>query len=156
MFLVPLDNQRHWYRYHHLFSEMLFHSLRRSSPEEIPALHRKASEWFETEGLIPEAMKHALASKDWDFVAALLDRQAYAMLIQGYGNLVIEWCREIPKTYLEKSPNLCIYDAWALVLTFRNDFLGAVEEKLQMAGRAIENRTCPLGTGRTGRSLGGL
>ena len=144
MFLVSLDNQRHWYRYHHLFSEMLFHSLRRSSPEEIPALHRKASEWFETEGLIPEAMKHALASKDWDFAAALLDRQAYAMLIQGYGNLVIEWCREIPKTYLDKSPNLCIYDAWALVLTFRNDFLGAVEEKLQMAERAIENPDLPL------------
>jgi LuxR family maltose regulon positive regulatory protein len=144
MFLVPLDNQRCWYRYHHLFSEMLFHSLRRASPDEIPALHRKAGEWFEAEGLIPEAMKHALASKDWDFVAALLDRQAYGMLIQGYGNLVIEWCRGIPKTYMEKSPNLCIYDAWALVLTFRNDFLGAVEEKLQMAERALENPDLPL------------
>ncbi|HEU0295309.1 MAG TPA: LuxR C-terminal-related transcriptional regulator [Anaerolineales bacterium] len=143
MFLVPLDSQRHWYRYHHLFSEMLFHSLRRSSPEQIPALHRKASEWFEAEGYIPEAMKHAIASKDWDFVAALLDRQAYSMVIQGFGNLVIEWCREIPKAYMEKSPNLCIYDAWALVLTFRNDFLEAVEEKLQMAGRAIEKPDLP-------------
>jgi len=144
MFLVSLDNQRHWYRYHHLFSEMLFHSLRRSSPEQIPALHRKASDWFEAEGFVPEGMKHALASKDWDFVAALLDRQAYGMLIQGYGNLVIDWCRQIPKAYMEKSPNLCIYDAWALVLTFRNDFLGAVEEKLQMAERAIEKPELPL------------
>jgi len=143
MFLVPLDNQRHWYRYHHLFSEMLFHSLRRSSPEQIPALHRKASEWFESKGYIPEAMRHALASKDWNFVTALLDRQAYPMLIQGYGNLVIECCREIPKAFLEKAPNICIYYAWALVLTFRNDFLEAVEEKLQMAGRAIEKPDLP-------------
>jgi ATP/maltotriose-dependent transcriptional regulator MalT len=93
---------------------------------------------------MPEAMKHALASRDWDFVAALLDRQAYAMLIQGYGNMVIDWCREIPKAYMEKSPNICIYDAWALVLTFRHDFLGAVEEKLQMAERALENPALPL------------
>ena len=138
MFLVPLDNQRHWYRYHHLFNEMLSHSLHRSSPELIPLLHRKASEWFEAQGLILEAMKYALASRDWDYVNILLNRYALPMLFQGYLNLVIEWCREIPKAHLEKSPNIRIYYAWALVLTFRNDYLDAVEEQLQMAGRAIE------------------
>ena len=138
MFLVPLDNQRHWYRYHHLFNEMLSHSLHRFSPELIPLLHRKASEWFEAQGLILEAMKYALASRDWDYVNILLNRYALPMLFQGYLNLVIEWCREIPKAHLEKSPNIRIYYAWALVLTFRNDYLDAVEEQLQMAGRAIE------------------
>jgi len=152
MFLVPLDSQRHWYRYHHLFSEMLFHSLRRSSPELIPALHRNASEWFESKGFIPEAMKHALASKDWDFVKALLNRHALPMIFQGYGSLVIEWCREIPKPHMEKSPDVCIYYGWALVLTFRNDYLEAVEEQLQIAGRAIEKPDLPayaeVGQGR--------
>ncbi len=143
MFLVPLDNQRHWYRYHHLFSEMLFHSLHRSSPELISTLHRKASEWFEAQGLIPEAMKHALASKDWDFVNILLNRHALPMIFQGYLSQVIEWCREIPRTHLEKSPDICIYYAWALVLTFRNDYLDAVEEQLQTAGRAIEKPDLP-------------
>jgi ATP/maltotriose-dependent transcriptional regulator MalT len=143
MFLVPLDNQRHWYRYHHLFSEMLFHSLRRSSPEQIPALHRKASEWFETKGFIPEAMKHALASRDWDLVNILLNRHAFPLIFQGYGGIVIEWCREIPKSHLEKSPDISIYYAWALVLTFRNDYLDAVEEELQIAGRAIERADLP-------------
>ncbi len=138
MFLVPLDNQRHWYRYHHLFSEMLTHSLHRSSAELIPVLHRKASGWFEAQGLIPEAMKHALSSRDWDHVNILLNRHALPMIFQGYLNLVVEWCREIPRAHLEKSPELCIYYAWALVLTFRNDYLDAVEEQLQMAGRAIE------------------
>jgi LuxR family maltose regulon positive regulatory protein len=143
MFLVPLDSQRQWYRYHHLFSEMLFHSLRRSSPEQIPALHRKASEWFEAEGYIPEAMKHALASKDWDYVNVLLNKHALPLMFQGYGSLVIEWCRDIPKAHLEKSPDVCIYYAWALVLTFRNDYLDAVEEQVQIAGRAIERSDLP-------------
>jgi len=152
MFLVPLDNQRQWYRYHHLFSEMLFHSLHRSSPEQIPALHRKASEWFDAQGLISEAVKHALASKDWDYVNVLLNRHALPMIFQGYVSLVIEWCREIPKTHLEKSPDISIYYAWALVLTFRNDFLDAVEEQLQIAGQAIEKPDLPayaeVGQGR--------
>jgi LuxR family maltose regulon positive regulatory protein len=143
MFLVPLDNERHWYRYHHLFSEMLFHSLRRSSPEEIPLLHRKASEWFEANGFIPEAMNHALASKDWEYVNTLLNRHALGMIFQGYLNLVIEWCRGIPKSHLEKSPDICIYYAWALILTFRNDYLDAVEEELQTVARAIENPDLP-------------
>lgn len=138
MFLVPLDNQRRWYRYHHLFSEMLFHSLRRSSPDQIPVLHRKASDWFESQALIPEAMDHALATRDWDYVHVLLNRHALPMLFQGKGSLVIEWCRQIPKTHLEKAPDISIYFAWALVLTFRNDYLEAVEEELQAAGRAIE------------------
>jgi LuxR family transcriptional regulator, maltose regulon positive regulatory protein len=152
MFLVPLDSQRQWYRYHHLFSEMLFHSLRRSSPEQIPALHRKASEWFESKGFIPEAMKHALASRDWAFVSGLLNKHALPLMFQGYVSLVIEWCREIPKSHLEKSPDVCIYYAWALVLTFRNDYLDAVEEQLQIAGGAIQKPDLPsyaeVGQGR--------
>jgi LuxR family maltose regulon positive regulatory protein len=144
MFLVPLDNQRQWYRYHHLFSEMLYHSLRRSSPEAIPVLHRKAGEWFEAKGLIPEAMNHALASKDWDHVNVLLNRHALPMIFQGRGSLVIEWCRQIPRSHLEKSPDICIYYGWALVLTFRNDFLDDVEEQLQTAARAIERPDLPV------------
>ena len=142
MFLVPLDNQRQWYRYHHLFSEMLFHSLRRSSPEEIPALHKKACKWFETKGFIPEAMKHALESQDWDIVRALLDRYALSIIFPGLGWMVIDWCRQIPRSYVEKAPDICIHYAWALVLPFRKDYMTLVEEYLQMAERTLE-RTDP-------------
>ena len=152
MFLVPLDNQRRWYRYHHLFSEMLFHSLRRHDPEQIPGLHHKASAWFEDRGYIPEAMKHALASKDWDYVTGLLNVHALPLTFQGYGGLVIDWCNRIPKSQLEKSPDICIYYAWVLVLTFRNDYLGAVEEQIQIASRIIERPDLPefaeVGEGR--------
>lgn len=147
MFLVPLDNQRHWYRYHHLFSEMLYHSLRRSSPDQIPILHQRASQWFEAHGLIPEAVRHATAyaaaSKDWDYAKNLLDRNAMLVLFQGQSSLMIEWCREFPNAYLEKAPEICIYYAWSLVLTFRNDYLDAVEEKLKLAEQAMEASQLP-------------
>ncbi len=153
MFLVPLDNQRHWYRYHHLFSEMLLHSLRRSSPEQIPVLHLKASGWFEANGFIPEAVKHALAGQDWWYVNGLLDRYALPIIFPGYGRLVIDWCRQIPRSYLEKAPDICIHYAWALVLTFRDDYMEMVEEYLQLAERAIQRTHlpvfAPVGEGRT-------
>jgi LuxR family maltose regulon positive regulatory protein len=153
MFLVPLDSHRQWYRYHHLFSEMLFHSLRRQAPEQIQLLHCKASEWFEGRGFIPEAMKHAIASKDWDYVTSLLNIHALRMTFQGYGGRVIDWCNQIPKSHLEKSPDICIHYAWVLVLTFRNDFLGTIEEQIQIASRIIESADLPVyaevGEGRT-------
>jgi LuxR family maltose regulon positive regulatory protein len=97
-------------------------------------------------------MKHALASKDWDHVNILLNRHALPMIFQGYLNQVLEWCREIPKAHLEKSPDVCIYYAWALVLTFRNDYLDAVAEQLQTASRAIGKPGLPeyaeVGQGR--------
>lgn len=145
MFLIPLDNKRHWYRYHHLFSEMLLHSLRRSSPGHVATLHHRASQWFESRGLLPEAVKHATAyaaaSGDWDFARALLDRLAMVILFKGQGTLVMEWCGEFPQSYLEKAPELCIYYAWSLILTFRNDYLDEVDEKLRWAEHALDS--CP-------------
>ncbi len=148
MFLVPLDDQRHWYRYHHLFSEMLYHSLQRSSPERIPELHRRASEWFELHGFIPEAVKHATTystvSGDWEFARGVLDRLSMSILFRGQSSLVMEWCRQFPKAYLETAPELCIYAAWSLVLTFRTDYLSEVEEKLKLADQAIKNTIQPV------------
>ena len=147
MFLVPLDNQRQWYRYHHLFAEMLGHYLRRSSPDQVPELYRRASAWFEAKGLTPEAIQYALAcasmNDDWDPARKLLGRHSMRLILQGQGSLIIRWCQTLPKTFLEQAPEICIYYAWALVLTFRNDFLDAVEEKIQWAERAIETTELP-------------
>ena len=145
MFLVPLDNQRQWFRYHHLFAEMLRHSLRRSAPERLEGLHRRASEWFETQGFTPEAVKHALATGDWDLAAGLLDRHAMRLLFQGQGSLVIDWCSAFPKEVLEQKPALCVYFAWALVLTFRSDYLDEIETLLQAAERAGDAPDLPAG-----------
>lgn len=137
MFLVPLDNRRQWYRYHHLFGEMLRHSLQRSSPDQVPELHRRASQWLEANGFTPEAVKHALAAGDYEFVGHLLDLHAMRIVFQGQGGLVIGWCKALPEEFLRRSPAICVYFAWALVLTFRNDYLGLVEEKVQLAELSI-------------------
>jgi LuxR family transcriptional regulator, maltose regulon positive regulatory protein len=147
LFLVPLDNHRQWYRYHHLFSEMLSHSLSRSTPERIPELHRRASAWFASKGLISEAVKHALTSQDWDYFRGLLDRHAMRVLTQGQSSQMIEWCGAFPREQLDRMPEICIYFAWGLVLTFRNDFLDAVEEKLQLAERLIQAEDIPAEAG---------
>lgn len=64
LFLLPLDDERHWYRYHHLFSELLRHRLRRKQPELVAVLHKRASTWYQQQQLIPEAIQHALAAED--------------------------------------------------------------------------------------------
>jgi LuxR family maltose regulon positive regulatory protein len=60
-FLIPLDDQRHWYRYHHLFADVLQMHLRTEQPEQVPDLHRRASEWYEQNGSAADAIRHALA-----------------------------------------------------------------------------------------------
>jgi LuxR family transcriptional regulator, maltose regulon positive regulatory protein len=143
MFLVPLDSQRRWYRYHHLFSEMLRHSLLRLSPGLVPDLHRQASRWFEDHSLIPEAFQHSLAAQDWQGFRSLMDRFAMPIIFPGYGRLVIDWCQQIPRALLESTPDICIHFAWALVLTFRDDYMERVQEYLQMAERALARDELP-------------
>src|SRR5262249_20241268 len=72
VFVVPLDEERRWYRYHHLFGEMLRERLRRGASEAaIATLHRRASAWYEQQGLVVEAVQHALAAQEWERAARL-------------------------------------------------------------------------------------
>jgi LuxR family maltose regulon positive regulatory protein len=73
LFVVPLDDERRWYRYHHLFADVLHHHLRRSQPGLVPELHRRASGWYEQERLLDEAIEHALAADDSDGAARLIE-----------------------------------------------------------------------------------
>lgn len=78
-FLIPLDDRRHWYRYHHLFADVLRAHLIAERPEQLPILHRRASEWYERDGSAPEAVRHALAARDFERAAALIERALPAM-----------------------------------------------------------------------------
>lgn len=147
MFLVPLDNQRRWYRYHHLFAEMLHHSLRRSAPTLLPVLYRRASSWYAAQEQVSEAVKYALAeaaaSGDFLSAAGLVRRSAMRMNLHGQAGRVLDWCQSFPKIFLDCAPDLHIYAAWALVLTFRSDFLEAIDEKLRCAIVALETADLP-------------
>jgi LuxR family maltose regulon positive regulatory protein len=73
LFLIPLDDHREWYRYHHLFADFLSQRLRESERDTIPELQRRASQWFENEGLVDEAIQHALAAGDFESATRLVD-----------------------------------------------------------------------------------
>ena len=63
LFIVPLDEERRWYRYHHLFADLLRQRLRQTQPEQVPTLHHRASQWYEQNGFIDEAIEHALRAR---------------------------------------------------------------------------------------------
>ena len=79
LFVVPLDDKRHWYRYHHLFADVLYAHLMAERPDLVPTLHRRASEWYEHNGSAADAIRHALAAEDFERAADLVEQAWPAM-----------------------------------------------------------------------------
>ena len=79
LFVVPLDDHRQWYRYHHLFADVLRAQLLDERPDQVPDLHRRASEWYEQNGEPSEAVRHALAAGDFERAAGLVELAIPAM-----------------------------------------------------------------------------
>ena len=119
LFLVALDQSRTWYRYHRLFSELLRHRLRLLSPGTESDLHQRASQWFEQQGLIPEAIFHALECEDWGRGAMLIGRAAEGFLRRGELATLIGWFEKIPEQIVHSQPDLGLSYAWALLLEGR-------------------------------------
>ncbi len=138
LFLIPLDEERHWYRYHHLFSDLLRNQLSRSQPGLIPVLHRRASRWYEEHGQIHTAIDHALQDSDLTRAADLIERNALLELYQGRVTVVLSWFDRLPEAVEQAAPMLCIYKAWALVLMKRGTRRDEVDRALQAADRALE------------------
>jgi LuxR family maltose regulon positive regulatory protein len=116
LFITPLDNESRWYRYHHLFAEVLQARLRQNHPDLPVELHRRASEWYETHDLIAEAVQHALAAGELDQAARLIGRQRWALLGRGEANILHRWLDELPVGLLRERPGLSLAYAWILSL----------------------------------------
>ncbi|MFN2233773.1 MAG: LuxR C-terminal-related transcriptional regulator [Anaerolineales bacterium] len=134
LFIIPLDNERHWYRYHHIFSDMLQQRLRASS-HSIAELHSRASDWFEQNGLPDEAIQHALLAEDYSRSAALLAGIADPLWERGEHVKLRRWLADVPEDFLCTQPMLCIYQAWFLFSTGQQ---AAAQVFLQAAEGAIE------------------
>ena len=134
LFLVPLDDERRWYRYHHLFAELLRSRLEQNYPEQVPALHRQASAWCEQNGLIAEAVSHALAASDVGQVARLAEGNALAMMDRGELTTLGGWLDALPDKVVQTRPWLCLALAWTRVYAGPLD---AVERLLRDAERAL-------------------
>ncbi|TCJ20020.1 helix-turn-helix transcriptional regulator [Rubrobacter taiwanensis] len=115
LFLVPLDGERRYYRYHHLFAAFLRDRLRRTRPHEIPELHRRAGRWYEDDGCPAGAVEHLLAAGDFERAAALIEEETYAQRRYVEASLLLRWLRKLPNELVQLRPQLCLLYAWALV-----------------------------------------
>ena len=124
LFVVALDGERRWYRYHRLFADLLRKELRKEEPEKIEEVHRRASRWYEGAGHVAEAVTHALAAGDLARVALLIEGDALAMLEQGQLATFTGWLDALPEDVARSRPWLCVAHAWALVYTGHLDAVG--------------------------------
>jgi LuxR family transcriptional regulator, maltose regulon positive regulatory protein len=118
LFVTPLDAERRWYRYHHLFAEVLRERLRRgASTTELVTLHRRASAWYEQASLISQAVQHALAGRAFGQAAALVEQVAPAMIQHTELAKLLTWLGALPADVVQARPLLGLYYAWGLFLS---------------------------------------
>jgi LuxR family maltose regulon positive regulatory protein len=115
LFIVPLDDKRHWFRYHHLFADVLQAHLIEEQSDHIPTLHRRASAWHEQNGLISEAVHHALAAKDIVMAANLIELAWPAMEKSRESAKWLSWAKQLPDKMVRLRPVLSVDYAWALL-----------------------------------------
>jgi LuxR family maltose regulon positive regulatory protein len=113
LFLVPLDEQRHWYRYHHLFADLLLARLQATDPKQVPELHHKAATWYEAHELISEAIRHALAAGEAAWAARLVEENVEEVLRRGEGETLRGWLATLPKEVVRSRPRLALAQAIA-------------------------------------------
>jgi LuxR family maltose regulon positive regulatory protein len=114
LFVVPLDDKRHWFRYHHLFADVLRARALAEQPRQVPVLHQQASAWFERHGLPSDAVRHALAAEDFGRAADLLERTGRAMLTTTQ-DAFLDWLKALPYEVIRARPVLSVYYALALL-----------------------------------------
>ncbi|MEO0592259.1 MAG: LuxR C-terminal-related transcriptional regulator [Myxococcota bacterium] len=125
LFVVPLDQQRLWYRYHHLFEAVLRRRLEKNPSIPFAKLHQRAATWFERRGFLVEGLHHACASHNGDFVASFLTKHGPTLFIQGEQAAVLAAIEAIPRETCSKNLKLLILTAWSLLAARRRDELEA-------------------------------
>jgi ATP/maltotriose-dependent transcriptional regulator MalT len=136
LFLISLDERRRWYRYHHLFGDLLANELSLAMPDEVVPLHRRAYEWHLREGLVAEAITHAIAAGDHSRAAELIAASWLDFVNRGELATVESWTRALPPKLAESDPRLSVARAWMLLVLGRP---GEVEAE----ARAAERGTLP-------------
>ena len=134
LFVVPLDTQRSWYRYHHLFADVLRARLLAEHPDEVPRLHQRASDWYAAHDLVADAVRHALVAKDFDRAAFLVEEAMPELRRARQDSLMLAWVRSMPESVVRRSPVLSILSGWALMMS---GDLDAVESRLDDAEAAL-------------------
>ncbi len=134
MFVIPLNKERTWYRYHHLFADLLKQRLLLKSDSRPEKLLNKACDWFEQNGMFEFALKHALVIKNYEKSIQILGEIVESMWENGMHTSILKYCDLIPDHLVKKNPTLCLYFSWILITT------GQVQ-KAEPFLTSAENRT---------------
>ncbi len=151
LFVLPLDDHQHWYRYHRLFADLLHKRLHQVHADLVPTLHRRASEWYEQNGYRAEAIDHALSASDLERAARLVEQVAEVTLMRSEIITLQSWVEKLPDELVRARPALCVFYAWALLISGRP--LDVVESRLKnidtssslMAAKVAVLRACIAG-----------
>jgi LuxR family maltose regulon positive regulatory protein len=138
LFIIPLDEERHWYRYHHLFADLLHQRLRQTQSDWVPTLHHRASEWYEQNGFVDEAIEHSLHADDSERAAHLIEGRVDDLWGRGEHSKLRRWLIKLPIDLVFSRPYICIYHAWYL---YPSGQLDEAEQTLQAAEQASDSRT---------------
>jgi len=136
LFLVPQDDTRRWYRYHHLFGDLLQSRLLLLETSRVAELHRRASDWYERNDLLAEAMHHAQVAGDTQRRIRLIAQNVLTMAYYGELTTLVEWLDALPADLGRNEPWFCVSRAWVMVFAGHVD---AVETHVQAAERALEH-----------------
>jgi LuxR family maltose regulon positive regulatory protein len=132
LFLLPLDGEGSWYRYHQLFRDLLRARLGQTfGGDAIAGLHRHAAEWYAQTGMLPEAIEHALSSRDFPYAAQLIEKAAMPMILNAYFRTVEKWLQVIPPEYLKESLRANLAFAWMHLMRQKFAQAGPYLERLQ-------------------------
>ncbi len=142
LFLQPLDEESRWFRYHQIFSDLLYRQLCATQPHMLPALHSRASKWFESQGLTEDAIEHALEAEEFDRAVDLIQQIAYAVVWQDKRDVFRQWVARLPEGFLTKDLRLCIAGALACELCRQSEqeesylrFARSTSEALEIAAQ---------------------
>jgi LuxR family maltose regulon positive regulatory protein len=131
-----MDHEQRWYRYHPLFAELLLGYLQKNNPDQIPSLHKRASTWYEEQGMISDAIRHSMAVNDWERVVRLISANVFALLEQNELNRVARQLESLTNEKSQARPWLLIGRAWLAAYTGQ---LSTVEPILKLAETEIDS-----------------
>lgn len=138
LFLIPLDRQKKWYRYHHLFADYLKARFMLSHPDEARTIYRAGSAWFESHRLMSEAIRYAFAGNDYLRAADLIADFAYELVqLRGEHATLLNWITALPQAYIEQRPKIKLPTIWSLMLTHRYQ---EAEREFASLEKVIENK----------------
>jgi LuxR family maltose regulon positive regulatory protein len=145
LFIVPLDDERRWYRYHHLFGELLTHRFAARTPAgAVHNTHLRAAEWFREQGSLPDAIYHALCVEDFDYAAPLIEQAGMDLLLKIEVRTLSGWLERLPDALFQSRPWLNVIYAWMRYVQVANsEDLIPIEARLEQAEQQLAHADRP-------------